>query len=300
MDNIIKNGSCSVVLGSNYYYKFMEKKKNKLLKISNIIDNHNEFKHLLCVKRIENYEKYYCIPDEPYKLLKPTDSFYDNIKSLVNESNIFNGKQLHCFYIDYAGDKELIDIIIELDNYKYQNYWSSYGSVLKFTKHIMNGLKFLHMNKICHLDIKPENIIINTVKGTSKIIDFGFASKEPFQDFIYNLRGTPGYFPKQFKDDKATEWLPFIHANDLFPEGNGLIPIINNNLLVYKIDSFCFGRVLNYLKYFFDENYDIPCFSCFSNEEVNCNKLNDIIDLLLENDVKKRITIIDCYSKFFI
>ena len=299
MDNILKSGSCSIVLGSNYYSGFIEKKKNKLLKISNVIKNHNEFKYLSIINKIKNYEKYYCIPDEPCKLLDPSEEFYKDISKMVNDNNIFNGNKLHCFYINYAGDKELNDVIFELDNYKYTNYWSSYGSILKFTKHIMDGIRYLHMNKICHLDIKPENIIINTKNRTSKIIDFGFASMEPFYEFINDFRGTPGYFPKYFPNEKVTEWLPIINANDFLPEYDGIIPIKKNPLLVYKIDSYCFGRLLYFLKYIYDRNIEESCFSCFSNDENNNNKLDLIIDSLLDRNIKTRITITDCYSKFF-
>ena len=36
----------------------------------------------------------------------------------------------------------------------------------------MEGLNFLHINS-CHLDIKPENIMINLRDNSFKIIDFG-------------------------------------------------------------------------------------------------------------------------------
>ena len=253
------------------------------------------------VKTISDYEKYYSIPDEEYFLIHPSDDFYKDIKKIVNSNEIFNNKSnLYCFYINYAGDKELIDVIFELDNYKYVNYFDTYKSVLKFTKHTMAGIKFLHEKKICHLDIKPENIVINTRNKTSKIIDFGFASLEPFDDFVKNPRGTPGYFPKKFTNDIVTEWLPLINANDMIPY-NGKIPFVNDISLVYKIDSYCLGRVLYFLKHFFDINRELPCL---------CNpfappdnlfepKLDQIIHLLLEYDVKKRINIIDCYNKFF-
>lgn len=303
MNNIFKTGSCSVVLGCNHYSNFCEKKKNKLLKISNIIDNHNEFKYLTEIKKIENYDKYYSIPDEVTYLLKPTDSFYIYLKSIIREECIFNGNNLYYFYVDYAGDKELTEIIHELSDYRYENYWKSYSSILKFTKHIMNGIRFLHINKICHLDIKPENIVINTINKTAKIIDFGFASIEPFNDFVFNIKGTPGYFPKYFPQENINESFPLIDADDMIPRNN-VLPIITNRKLVYKIDSYCLGRVLNYLKSTYDCNQESPIFPCISFFSINNNdkseiKLNEIINMLLEKKVDKRITIIKCYDSYF-
>ena len=297
MQDILKTGSCSVVLGSNYYKKFVKPKENKLLKISKIANFHDEFKYISLIKNIKDYENYYCIPEDIKFLLQPTDLMYNSISKIVNNINIFNGKKLHYFFVNYAGDKELFDIISEIDNNRYENYWNSYGEILKFTKHIMNGIRFLHMNKICHLDIKPENIIINTLNRTSKIIDFGFASIEPFDDFINNMKGTPGYFPKKIRNEQVTEWLPKIEATDLIQDNDGSIPIIKNQLLVYKIDSYCFGRVLYYLKYFYDKN--MSYLSCLSYKK-NYKKLNNIIKFLLEKNVDDRITITQCYKKFFI
>lgn len=300
MNNILKNGSCSVVLGSEHYKSLCEKKKNKLLKISKVFDDHNEMKYISMIKTIKNYDKYYSLPDEVSFLLKPTHPFYKYISKIVNDSHIFNGDNLHCFYVDYAGNKELIDIINELNNYKYVNYWNSYGSVLKFTKNLVSGLKYLHEKKICHLDIKPENIVINTEKKTVKIIDFGFSSMEPFDDFVHNVRGTPGYFPKYVHGDEVTEWFPLISANDTEPRNNTTdAPFVKNRQLVYKIDSYCLGRVLHFLKYFFDKSYQKPFFSCIVSDEKNNQKLNKIIELLLKNDAEERISVIECYNDFF-
>ena len=308
MNKILKSGSCSVVLGSDYYSTFVEKKENKLVKITHIIENHDEFKYLSEVKNIKNYENYYSVPDDIYHLLKPSNSFYNDIKNLVDNTDIFNGaNNLYCFYINYAGDKDLIEVISDLDDSTKKNYFDSYNVILKFTKHIMDGIRYLHMNKICHLDIKPENIVINTVKKTSKIIDFGFASKEPFHDFVNNIKGTPGYFPKYFTGENIYPWLPVINANDTFLCRDGKIPMMKNHLLVYKIDSFCLGRVLYFLKYIYNskqDTKDLSCISCIfptteNNNNIN-NKLDEIINLLLENNVESRITIQDCFNKFFI
>ena len=43
-------------------------------------------------------------------------------------------------------------------------------------KKIIEGIKFCHDRGICHLDIKPENIVFNT-DFEPVIIDYGFAAK---------------------------------------------------------------------------------------------------------------------------
>jgi serine/threonine protein kinase len=294
--NICRTGTSSIVIGRGYYSSFLKGKKNKLLKITNVNDLHNESKHLSTVRQIKNYQKYYTIPCETEYLLKPTNAFYKKLCTIITNHDILSDKILYCHYINYAGNKELIDTISELNNYKSINYWYSYNQILKFTKKMIKGLYYLHQKKICHLDIKPENIIVNTITNKYKIIDFGFASKEPFDDYKNNLKGTPGYFPKHIENDIVTEWLPKIEANDLIPV-NGNIPMIIDSSLVYKIDSYCLGRVLYVLKYFYDNNKDNKCYSLDKKSNI---KVSKIINLLLEKDVNKRINILDCYNYYII
>lgn len=292
----LKTGSCSIILGKGHFKNYMPEFGDKLVKVTKIIPNHNEFTYLPIVRSIDNYSEYYSIPDERNYLIQPSDNFYKHIINLCSyeDINIF-GETLSCVYIDFAGDKELLDTIGDLDQRYDFSFWKSYSKILKFSKEIMTGLKFLHEKKLCHLDIKPENIIVNTRKSTFKIIDFGFCSKEPFTDYIDNIRGTIGYFPKYVPNDNITPWLPKIIANDCI-HYFGELPMKKNYLLVYKIDSYCFGRVLNFLKYAYDENVVYLCY----NYEVNKGKkLDSLINDLLESNCWKRKTIKECLYEYF-
>ena len=78
---------------------------------------------------------------------------------------------LQCYYIDFAGEYELIDTMNQVIIKRDFTFWKSAKTILKFTKDIMNAINYLHQNKLCHLDLKPENIIIDSNKKF-KIIDF--------------------------------------------------------------------------------------------------------------------------------
>ena len=155
---------------------------------------------------------------------------------------------------------------------------------------MLEAIYFLHERQICHLDIKPENILVNGEEF--RIIDFGFSSKYPFDDFVDNYRGTPGYFPRYYSSVKIEPWFPKIEANDTILM-NGVTPIKKYRNLVYRIDSFCLGRVLFMIRYLFEEN---KVYLCCNFEKKIKTKLDIIIDSLLKNNIYNRLSIRELYS----
>lgn len=67
---------------------------------------------------------------------------------------------------------------------------------------ILNGMEFLHNLKICHRDIKPDNILFNGDK--LKIADFSLA--ENTKNKLKGSCGTPGFLsPEVFYSENYTE-----------------------------------------------------------------------------------------------
>jgi len=297
MQDIIKTGSSSIIIGSKFYEGHFAIKSNKLLKITKIGTNHNEFNYLDKVKKIENYKDYYAIPDEERKLIQKGSLFFNKLKLLVKdeEMSIFN-TNLYVMYIDFAGSTDVLDSLDYLSINGKSYIWKNYNSILNFSKQIICSLKYLHDNKLCHLDIKPENIMVSIKNGISifKLIDFGFCSEEPFENFVGYYKGTPGYYPSDLVSiEYIKPGLPKIIADDM-ELVNGKRKMYMNRKLVYKIDSYCLGRVINYIYYHFLENYIPICYFDFNYEKRQ--KIEKIINLLIEKSSCKRITITELYN----
>ena len=53
-------------------------------------------------------------------------------------------------------------------------------------------MRYLHSQKICHRDLKLENILIDD-RNTVKIIDYGFSVYQPDDAKLKIFCGTPSY-----------------------------------------------------------------------------------------------------------
>ena len=302
--DFIKLGSTSMVLGEKYYDKFLKPKSNKLLKVTYLDANQDEFRVMKTIQTIPSSEDYYAISEDLRFTIKKTDPFYEEIQKLMVDDKLesLQKETLTCFFIDYAGDIELFDTVKEMMLTKRSVFWKEPQDILNLTLHITKGLLFLHQKKICHLDVKLENIMIDSKRKTYKLIDFGFSMAEPFLEYVNNPKGTLGYFPKQFENTEINKYFPKIRANDFeYCHKVENIPSRYDYMLVYKIDSYCLGRTIYCLWQIFLENYDIGC--CLIPKYRKNKKLIKKIDLvlayLLENDVYVRLSIVEIYHRFW-
>ena len=298
MKPFIGEGTYSIVLSDHYYKQILPQKEGKFVKFTTKKEYETESRYIQNINEIRNHSEYYSICNEIKFVLKKSDFFYKSLQTLINSKMSIFKEPLYYYYIDIAGDKELYDIINDLIDNDY-SFWNSESFFGHFCNHILEGVSYLHSKKICHLDIKPENIMVDTTKKTFKIIDFGYASIEPFDDFVNHFRGSPGYFPKQFRGQEISHMLPFIKANDMIPIEGGIL-CRQERSLVYKIDSYCFGRTLYELRSaYFHNKPKTNYWACISFANKNKKKLDSIIKDLLDNDVYKRKTISYCLDKYF-
>ena len=301
-NTLLKYGSCSIILGKHHYAGHFPEKLNKVLKITKQFCGHDELRYESIIRSITNNDLYYVIPEISLKELTPMSPFYRYLKNIFEKRdvNIFT-TTLSCYYVEYAGSMDVLESIEEMCDKHDNTIWKSYGSIMNFANHIMKGLGYLHEKKIAHLDIKPENIMVDSRNLSNikfRIIDFGFSSIEPFNDFINNIRGTPGYFPKHFKQHYEPG-LPIIKATDMDPDPETkLIPMQSTPKLVYKIDSYCLGRLLNYLLYHYNATFNQRlCCHLFNKKDKSHKDLKQLISSLTTNNVDTRPYIITLLNK---
>lgn len=68
-------------------------------------------------------------------------------------------------------------------------------------KQILKGIQYLHAKNIMHRDIKPENILFRNAKeNAAALADFGLATSNNVENYIFSRCGTPGYVAPEVND----------------------------------------------------------------------------------------------------
>ncbi|XP_014671848.1 PREDICTED: calcium/calmodulin-dependent protein kinase kinase 1-like [Priapulus caudatus] len=68
---------------------------------------------------------------------------------------------------------------------------------------VLLGLEYLHMQKILHMDIKPENLLLGD-DGHVKIADFGVSNQFETNDLLTSSTGTPAFTaPEALRENKG-------------------------------------------------------------------------------------------------
>jgi non-specific serine/threonine protein kinase len=124
-------------------------------------------------------------------------------------------EELDYYFIlyNYIEGKDLFSIIddeISIIEFK------KYNNILKLIYQITSGLDSLFKYNYIHLDIKPENIIIENINPLKiKIIDLAFCQKINTEtNILDNKRGTPGYSSPEMMLHKT-----YSHNSDIWSLG---------------------------------------------------------------------------------
>lgn len=138
--------------------------------------------------------------------------------NIVHVFDVFEENGTAYYVMDYIDGKSLKNLIKE------KGAMSEHVAV-EYIKQVAKALKYVHSKKRLHLDIKPDNIMVNK-EGKAMLIDFGVSKQYDFdsEDNGSTLVGsTPGYAPPEQISKDVSKFLP---ATDIYALGATLYKLL--------------------------------------------------------------------------
>ena len=175
----------------------------KMYKISNELNNSNSLTQKEKnenLKSIENEIKILSQLDSPF-IVKLYEVFSINLNEEVyNIKDEKNDEQMMCLVLELCENGDLNDKIKEK---KQKNELFIEKEILHYFYEILQGLYYLHKNRVLHRDLKTLNIFL-TKDNHIKIGDFGVSKKLINNNiYAYTFVGTPYYLSPEICQNKA-------------------------------------------------------------------------------------------------
>ena len=207
--------------------------------------------------------------------------------NIINYYNYIYLNKIGCIVMEYSelGDLEHFHKILRA-----KRYFSE--SLLAFiTFQILQGLSFLTKSKIIHMDIKPQNLLIDNnlnIKITDFSASFSYENYKKNQKIILPFSGTRFYMSPEVLSNESID---YINCNkiDLYSLGVALYYLAFEQFpygldFSYKVN---FTLILKKIK---GSKLSFPEIKLYSPLFLN------FINRLLEKDIKKRISIYDALN----
>ena len=151
--------------------------------------------------------------------------------------------------------QEKIYIVLEyMPNGTLSEYFENNQKIFqeKYAKYLFSkiakGVQEIHNSKLCHLDLKLENILLDE-NYNPIICDFGFSmdSSQKIERYFYS----PGYAPKEIFEGKPYEGI----KADIFSLGVVLFHIVTNKSIFYNKNKFIPEKNDNFDTYIDEDKY---------------------------------------------
>ena len=137
-------------------------------------------------------------------------------KNIIKMDSLYKHRDKVYLLLEYFDAPNLSEVIRQRKGQSFEE-----GVVCRIIKQLVEALAHCHQRGIYHLDVKPENILVNE-QWRIKLIDFAFSVKMVDQSKIKKYCGTPTYMaPEILKKEsyypqKADSWSVGIVAFRLF------------------------------------------------------------------------------------
>ncbi|CAD8080003.1 unnamed protein product [Paramecium primaurelia] len=124
------------------------------------------------------------------RILKILSPFQQNF---LNLKEIYEGDQTYYLVTDYLEGASLSEEIESAKNLPDRRLPIQTIKILMYK--LLSNLALLHENKIIHRDLKPDNLMFAKKNDYSSLVlvDFGLATLEHLDKFLFPKCGTPGY-----------------------------------------------------------------------------------------------------------
>ncbi len=288
----------------------------------NEFENEVELVKDLGIHKIDKNNKYFIIPieaDEVIEIDKENDNYLLDCKKFENH-NAQNLNRDFIHIIESYGGETLDNTINNINKFNLKQI----EEILKNIINLFKGLILLKNNKIFHMDIKPDNIIVDKELNL-KIIDFGLATKEtnikymsfnePYYrywspDFIIflinktqfmNTNFIYSHIYKTYNHNLPIKLIEYINNTTVFYFNfinksnlsiNELYKITLNQIDVFSLGVCLFEIFNNKLNYIINKYIDNS-----GNFELD---LINLIIKMLNGDPLKRITIDEAFMEYLI
>lgn len=149
-----------------------------------------------------------------YKEAKSIFKLHHN--NIVRVTDVFKENGTTYYVMDYINGSTLAKQIENSPNHKLEE-----DVAISYFKQICDALQYIHSKKVLHLDIKPENILIDTSSGDNRaiLIDFGVSKQYDEVNGENNstlLGMSSGYAPIEQMENTIQHFMP---ATDIYALG---------------------------------------------------------------------------------
>ncbi|MBZ3888899.1 Sperm motility kinase [Sciurus carolinensis] len=117
--------------------------------------------------------------------------------NVIHLFQVIETKDYIFLIMERVGGEQLWDLIAETDGMQEED-------ACRLFRQIMQAMQHCHTNGILHLDLKPENVVVDT-SSKVKLIDFGLSTRFTARKKLKKFGGTALYVAPEIVCEKASE-----------------------------------------------------------------------------------------------